>query len=245
VTGKFRRALREQGFAALVSRALDRLAHALSGGRVRIVWYVLVAQPVGPTARVPARLGRDVATRLLAAGDPLLAQAPRPPAVLADRFAQGALCFGAERAGSLAGFLWVCPSRYLEDDVRCVFELPQTGDAWWDFDVWVTPDQRNGIIFARLWRAAHEHLRGVGAHWTCSRIVRHNTSSIAAHRRLGAITIGNALFLCGRRWQVTIARRPPFHFSRHTASMPVIPVQPPTASASEDKRAASPASGRP
>jgi hypothetical protein len=245
VTGKFRRALREQGFAALVSRALDGLARTLSGGRVRIVWYVLVAQPVRPQMRVPARLGRDVATRLLAAGDPLLAQAPRPAAVIDDRFAQGALCFGAERSGSLAGFLWICPSRYVEDDVRCVFVLPPTGDAWWDFDVWVTPEQRNGIVFARLWGAAHEHLRGVDAHWTCSRIVRHNASSIAAHRRLGAVTIGNAFFLCGRRWQVTIARRPSFHFSRQTASMPVIPVQPPIASASEDQHAAPAASGRP
>jgi GNAT superfamily N-acetyltransferase len=125
----------------------------------------------------------------------MLTQAPRPSAVIASRFAQGAVCIAAERANRLLGFLWLCPVQYAEDDVRCVFVLPQSAETWWDFDVWVQPDQRNGTVFAKLWQAAHDYLRQAGGRWTCSRLTRGNAGSIGAQGRLGATTIGHALFL--------------------------------------------------
>jgi GNAT superfamily N-acetyltransferase len=157
----------------------------------------------------------------------LLTQAPRPAAVIADRYAQGALCFAAIREERLAGFLWLCPRRYREDDVRCTFVLPASGAAWWDFDIWIPPDQRNGVIFAKLWNSACEHLRDVGASWTCSRITRQNVASIEAHRRLGAVVIGHAFFVQGRHWQLTLARSPRIDLSRMSSAGPVIPVRPP------------------
>jgi GNAT superfamily N-acetyltransferase len=176
---------------------------------------------------MPARLGRSIAIRRLAPGDVLLTQAPRPAEVLADRYAQGALCFAAIRDDRLAGFLWLCRDRYSEDDVRCTFLLPENGVAWWDFDVWISPDQRNGVLFAKLWNAATEFLRDAGAQWTCSRITRQNVASIDAHRRLGATFIGHAVFIQGRRWQLSLARKPRIHLSRAVDQAPVIPVIPP------------------
>jgi hypothetical protein len=222
-----RRAFHEQGAMALLARAIAASVDATSLGRLRFVWYVLVAQPVDAPTRMPARLGRSVVIRQLQSGDPLLVQAPRPAAVLAERFSQGALCFAAIREDRLAGFLWLCPNRYMEDDVRCTFLLPENGVAWWDFDVWISPDQRNGVIFAKLWNAASEFLREVGAQWTCSRITRQNVASIDAHRRLGAMFVGHAVFIRGRSWQLSLARSPRIHLSRAASLAPVIPVNPP------------------
>jgi hypothetical protein len=227
VLSRFRNALREQGLATLGFRALASLAAWMTAGRLRVVWYLLIAQPVRHDWRIPAKMARAVASRVLRADDPVLAQAPRPAAVIADRFAQGAICIAAMRAEALSGFLWLCPVQYVEDDVRCIFVLPDSGVAWWDFDVWIPPGERNGVVFAKLWQAAHDFLRASGARWTCSRITRMNAASLGAHQRLGAVTIGHALFLCGRRRQVTIASHAFLHFSHGADAAPRLHVHPP------------------
>ena len=54
-----------------------------------------------------------------------------------------------------AGFLWLQIPRYVEDEVRCVYEMEPAGAAAWDYDVYVEPDFRFGKAFVRLWDAAH------------------------------------------------------------------------------------------
>lgn len=224
---RLRNALREQGVAALGLRGTNHFLDVVSAGRLRVIWYVLVAQPVHVEWRIPAKLGQSITIRALREHDVLLQQAPRPRAILEQRFAQGAICIAAERSGNLIGFLWLCPVKYLEDDVRCIFILPDTNDTWWDFDVWILETERNGILFARLWQFAHELLRKKKAEWTCSRITRNNSGSIAAHKRLGAIVVGHALFVCGKQWQVTFSRNPKIHISSGTTDVPAISVGPP------------------
>jgi hypothetical protein len=225
LASRLRRAIREHGFMALMARAMEDLVRLISGGRMRFVWYVLVAQPVGLKARLPGRLGREIIIRRAQPGDPLLAASPRPRGTIEERFAQGALCFAAVRGGALAGFLWVCPSRYVEDDVRCVFEV--SNGTWWDFDVWVAHDHRNGVVLAKLWEAAHSFLSHEGASWTCSRITRQNSASLRAHRRIGALKVGSAFFVIGRQWQIAILPGLKVHVSTNPTSIPVIRVGPP------------------
>ena len=69
------------GLLYLASRALE----TASGGRARIVKYLLVAQPIA----VDARLRPDANTRIqdCADGDPIAAAFPRPPRVIAARHA--------------------------------------------------------------------------------------------------------------------------------------------------------------
>jgi hypothetical protein len=123
----------------------------------------------------------------------------------------------------LLGFIWLCPVRYVEDDVRCIFELPVSGAAWWDYDVWVDPRSRNGIVFAKLWQAAHEFLAKRNAHWTLSRITYGNRTSMEAHGRLGARRIGSAWFFCGRGRQLMLGTvHPRWALSRLDASPPVV-----------------------
>lgn len=220
---RVRTAWREQGPAALAFRALATIADRASFGRLRLVWYVLVAQPVRSDWRLPARLGRSIVVQRFDADDPLLHEAPRPDAVLAARFVQHSVCFAAHKEGRLLGFLWLCPRQYCEDDVRALFVLPASGEAWWDYDVWVVPEARNGIVFMKLWQAAHEYLAQRGARWTLSRIVRVNPGSLAAHSRAGAQRVGNAWFACGRKWQLSLGVRPALlHWSRDPSVLPHI-----------------------
>jgi hypothetical protein len=147
--------------------------------------------------------------------------------VISARFDQGATCIAAHRNGELLGYLWLCEDRYVEDEVRCIFVLPTSDARWWDFDVWVRPDQRNGIVFTMLWREAHAMMRKLGVRWTCSRIARLNPGSLAAHRRLGAIVVSQTLFLVGSRCQLLFATPARVHCSRDGGEVPEIRVTPP------------------
>jgi hypothetical protein len=227
VLNQIRRALAEYGLAGILVRQLAGFIDRSTRGRVRLIWYVLVAQPVRTDWRIPSKLGHSVTVRVVRAGDALLAQCPRPPSVIASRFEQGAMCIAAERDGNLAGYLWLCADRYREDEVRCTFLLPDPAARWWDFDVWVRPDQRSGVVFALLWREAHAMLHALGAQWSCSRIARLNPGSLAAHRRLGATVVGQAIFLRGVKHQLMIASPARMHFSGSARRVPNMTVAPP------------------
>jgi hypothetical protein len=226
---RLRHAIAEQGFVALALRAVNAMLGRISAGRVRIVWYVLVAQPVRSDWRWPARLGRNIEIRRFEADQPLLHEASRPPEIIAYRFAQRSVCFAAVTGERLVGFLWLCPGQYYEDDVRCLYLMPANGTAWWDYDVWIAPEARNGILFAKLWHAAHEFLLARGASWTLSRIVRTNAHSLAAHARAGAEPVGNAFFLCIGSYQLALGWRPPLcHWSRRPDAVPRLALSGPT-----------------
>ncbi len=210
------------GLLYLASRALE----GASGGRARIVKYLLVAQPVA----VGAALRPDANTRIrdCAAGDPLEADFPRPPRVIAARHAAGAQCLVATVKERFAGFLWLQRNRYEEDEVRCSYVLADPASCVWDFDVYVEPAFRNGRTMARLWQAANERLLAEGVRWSCSRISTFNAASLAAHRRLGAQPIGNALFVVIGPLQLALLSGAPFvHLSLTPSQRPRLALRPP------------------
>ncbi len=217
---RLQKGVRELGWSGILYRIV---ATACGWVGIRLVWYVLTAQPVNAARRVPTRLGRNIIIRMFEEANALLSQAPRPGEIFAARFHQGSVCLAATSDDRLLGFLWLCPRQYIEDDVRCVFVTPQSGQAWWDYDVWVRPELRNGIVFTKLWQAAHEYLASHQVEWTLSRITRNNRASIGSHRRLGALSIGNAWFVCGKQWQIMVTDRSPrFHFSHAPTDMPML-----------------------
>lgn len=189
--------------------ATARLLEIATRGTVRVIAYRFVAQPVPECGEpLPARAG-TIELRRLQADDPLVAQFPRPPAVIARRFRVGAQCLAAAKGGKLIGFLWFKESEYDEDEVRCRYRFdPNT--AVWDFDVYIDPDFRFGRLFARLWDYAHRELRARGYRWTVSRISAFNPASLAAHARLGARALGGALFLVIGRVQVSLMSVAPY-----------------------------------
>jgi hypothetical protein len=192
-------------WAALVAEhgsprvALLYLAHRvlqrLSGGRVAIVPYLLVAQPVGNPVLAAVKDDPNTVVRRITPDDPVVAEFPRPREVIAQRFADGAECHVAWVKGRFAGTIWIARGRYVEDEVRCVYEIADPATGVWDYDVYVVPDLRLGRTMGRLWKAVDTQLAATGAHWSFSRINRFNPGSVKSHQRLGAVTVGRVVFL--------------------------------------------------
>ena len=219
-------------------------------GNVRLIRYVLVAQPVRDQALIPPRWGRSISINQIAPDDHFLVDLPVTEEVLRYRFAQDALCFGAFRDGQIVGSLWLSFDFYDEDEVRCQFIPWPTDTAVWDFDVYIDPAQRGGIVFGRLWDAANEYLREREISWSLSRISAFNPASIAAHKRLGAVPRGWLTALRAGRWQMAICSvAPRIHLSCGSGSIPHyrVPAAPPKGyrdgqiSSDEELRARNPA----
>jgi hypothetical protein len=207
--------------------ALATVVSRGSAGRVRIHRYHFVAQPLSAPAQPASRVNSTV-IRHVGADDPLVAQFPRPPNVIAERFRMGAVCIAAEREGKFVGFLWLKESRYPEDEVRCLYVLEPSNATVWDFDVHVEPAYRLSRTFARLWDSANEWMGERDYRWTISRISAFNRESLAAHRRLGIRRIGTATFLRLGTVQVALLDRAPFvHASWRDAQAPVLRLGPP------------------
>ncbi|MCS6944591.1 MAG: hypothetical protein RMK97_04135 [Sutterellaceae bacterium] len=207
--------------------ALARLLEVATRGALRLVSYRFVAQPVPPEGDIvnPARAG-GIELRYLLADDPLVAQFPRPPAVIARRFRDGARCLAAIKGEKLIGFLWFQEREYVEDEVRCRYRFDPNA-AVWDFDVYIDPEYRLGRLFARLWDFAHRELRSRGYRWTLSRISAFNPTSLAAHARLGARRLGSALFIVAGPVQVSFLSCPPhFHVGWRNDMHPVLFLDP-------------------
>lgn len=212
---------RSVGVGVAFCYALARACEVATRGRVRVIGYRFVAQPVAAEGQAGPARGGAIELRSLAAGDPLAAQLPRPPAVIARRFADGARCLVAVRSGRVVGCLWYQEREYVEDEVRCRYRF-DPDVAVWDFDVYVDPEFRLGRLFARLWDCAHSELRARGYAWTFSRISAFNAESLAAHARLGARPLGGALFLVAGRLQVSFASLVPYvHFGWREDMYPV------------------------
>lgn len=204
--------------------ALASLLERISAGRLRLIRYHIVVQPIrpGPLLRTAAR---GVQVHPLHPTDPLLMQFPRPAEVLAQRFARGATCLAAESDGCLAGFIWLAFDHYEEDEVRCRFELVDADTSAWDFDVAVEPDFRMTRTFLRLWECANRYLNERGCHRTWSRISAFNRESRAAHLRLGAQRVHSATFLCAGRWQLSFFDTAPYiHLSGSEQTMPALTI---------------------
>ncbi len=205
------------GSLYLAHRALSRL----SAERARIVRYYLVAQPIGADSMPALAPSSNSPVHFIDAAHPLVAAFPRPPAVIARRFAQHDQCLLAQSGGRFAGFLWIARGHYEEDEVRCRYELARPDLSVWDYDVYVEPEFRLGRSFARLWSTANASLREQGVRWTFSRISAFNPNSLKAHRHLDLRLLFGATFICLGPLQIMIAGAAPYlHVSLGAASRP-------------------------
>lgn len=176
--------------------------------RSGLVCYRFLVQPVLLHARLGPSRGQHYALRLLSHVEPVLAALDRPPAVIAQRFADGAQCLLATRGQNLAGCIWFVRGTHHEDEVRVDYVLKP--DCVWDFDVYVAPPERMTCLFARQWDELHTLLRQSGIACSLSRVNLLNRQSLAAHRRMGAIDNGWAIFLCIGSRQLMLSSLRPF-----------------------------------
>ena len=188
---------------------LHRFLNGTFGERVRLHRYHFVAQPVPAKPWLPASRGAAIEIREIGPCDPLLKDFPRPACAITFRFAQGAVCLAAVSRGALVGFLWLQLGAYWEDEVRCRYLPLPEGEAAWDFDVYVRPEHRGGLVFLRLWDEANRYLASRGMRWSLSRISAFNPDSRASHARMGSERIGSAMFLSFGVFQMCAATIPP------------------------------------
>jgi hypothetical protein len=210
---KFRDMTRLIGLGNACLLAASRLANTLSRGRLRIIKYYFLTQPLAPMRGPPPSSVFSLAW--VEDTCPLFSQVDRPPAVITARFKQGARCVAAIVEGAqLAGFLWFVVGPYDEDEVRARFYPRPAGTAAWDFDVTIMPRYRMSRLFSYLWYHATAELLSQGVTLSASRISAFNAASLAAHRRLGGKIVGKALFVCAGRWQLMKSSIPPrWHLS--------------------------------
>lgn len=225
---RLRHSIAELGLANGLWYAAAHALSRLTRGRARIIRYYLVAQPVGEAPPEKERPGAALVIRPVPEHDPAVAAFPRPPEVIARRYADGALCFGAYMREEFAGFLWLMENAYEEDEVRCRYELASPDTCVWDFDVYVEPRYRIGRTFSRLWDAANRHMLDTGKRWSVSRISAFNPASLASHKRLGLRDITTATFVVIGKWQLSLLGQPPYlHLSASAPSRPTLRLAPP------------------
>lgn len=226
---KIRTVIVELGLWWAALYALDRLCRQVRLP-LRVYAYDLVAQPVASEPILRRSPRRPLTLRETRSGDPALREMPLTPEVAKFRFEQGAVCLTLFESATPVGYLWFCFGAYDEDEVRCRYIIEPSESTVWDFDVYLTPEKRAGFAFVRLWDAANAWLCARGRNWTISRISAFNRASIAAHKRVGAQTLGWAVFFCIGSLQVLVSNLAPWlHVSRR--SRPRIRLTAPTGDA--------------
>jgi hypothetical protein len=217
VTHAYRRLGWLDGSLFLLHRAISRA----SGGRFRLHRYYFMAQPVATKPWLPGKRGASIEVREVAASDPLVRDFPRPSWAMPFRFAQGAVCLAALSNGACVGFLWMQLGPYREDEVRCRYVPLPKDQAAWDFDVYVHPAHRKGLVFLRLWDEANRYLAARGVRWSLSRVSAFSPGSMNSHARMGSYRLGSAVFVCLGSLQLCAATvAPRFSVSRHPDAIP-------------------------
>jgi hypothetical protein len=212
------------GSLYVFARALDKA----TGSRCRIFKYYFVAQPV-PPPQTASSIGAKTRIFQASAENGIIRQFPRPPEIVAKRFADGAFCFVAERADELVGYIWIKREKYNEDEVRCLYRLDPSTQVVWDFDAYVSPRFRMSRAFAQLWEAVNRFLHDNGYRWTVSRISAFNTVSIASHKRLGAVHLHTGLFLAAGTAQISLFSCSPYvHVALRRNACPELCFRPPS-----------------
>ncbi|WP_341643617.1 GNAT family N-acetyltransferase [Thauera sp. SDU_THAU2] len=215
----------KEGSIYLLGKGLSQA----TGGRLRLIRYHLVAQPVPPSSEArPLPPGSRTSIEFISPGAPVISQFPRPSKVIERRFANGDRCITAQTDGRFAGYIWLARNQYDEDTVRCLYRLADPAHSAWDYDVYVDTDFRMGRTFSRLWASANQQLASEGVRWSFSRIAAANPQSLDSHRRLGIRKLFSASFIKADKWQLMLAgARPYIHLSVSEASRPTLDVHPP------------------
>jgi GNAT superfamily N-acetyltransferase len=208
---KLRALIQTHGLIDAIIHIVSRVVRAASLGKCELRRHYFFSQPVRTIPLLPARRGANISVRAAAPDDAIVASFPRPQPEIAARFACGAECLVAEISGTLAGFFWLQAGGFWDEEVGSHFSPSPAAITVWDFDMYVDPKHRGGLVFARLWDAVNQHLSQRGVRFSVSRVLADNEDSLRAHARLGAFPVGSAIGIAvgRRRWLISTLRMQP------------------------------------
>lgn len=223
---KVKTTVREMGGVNAVLFFSNRLFSCLP---VTIHKYYFFAQELSGKKLLPKHRGAGISIEEVSIEKILKMPLPRPEIVIKSRFEQGAVCLSAFLKNEFTGCFWYVEGQYIEDEVRCVYDLPSSNSIF-DFDVYVAPKYRLSPVFLRLWEEIGMRLVKENKNWSLSRISAFNVGSLSSHKRMGAVIIGWAFFLgIGNNFQLTISNLTPFiHFSFKKNTFPIFKLNIPT-----------------
>ena len=199
----------EFGLAAGSIYCADRLCRRLSP-RLRLYYYELMMQPTNKKPLLSNAMSRAYVAKEILPGQSEIELMPVRAEVISLRFKQHARCLGLYKKEQLVGYVWLRMGHYIEDEVRCDFELLPKEQSSFDFDLYIFPKYRMGPAFAALWDAISLFLREQGIEQSFSRMTRFNTASRRAHLRMGSVRIGRAIFLHAFGLQLMMATVPKY-----------------------------------
>jgi hypothetical protein len=220
---------RDLGATNVLYYGMDRFLRMFSSD-IRVYRFTLFALRVSDVPALPPHRGKSIDVHEVSSMDPVLVDLATDLSedVLRFRNEQNAICFAAFAKGEVIGCIWVCFGTYYEDEVRCRFSPLSTQGACWDFGLYIKPEYRNSVAFAKMWNAVKQYLQTRGVCWSMSRISAFNPRSIKSHARAGAVSLGDVTFFCAGPYQLTVSRLRPFwHFSQDTDSIPHFCLEPP------------------
>lgn len=187
------RALGPRGFAAYAARRASAPVPGLALYAYRLIAVPRAGMPVMPAGFSSVEV--DAATLSGHA-----AEFELDAATIAHRMGQGMTCLGAVRGGRLRGISFLTAEPFAEDEADIRFVPPPGGT--WDTGLFVRAPDRAGRTFAALWAATAQWLAGRGLDWSFSRINLDSQASLAAHARMGAVTLRDmaVLKVPGKQW---------------------------------------------
>jgi GNAT superfamily N-acetyltransferase len=216
----------ELGGTATALYLIDRLFGRF-GNFIRLTPCLILAQPVPDKPLLRPGRGASVAVDRIEALGEGFAGMPMDETDLARRQAADAIGFAARKDGTVLGYQWLSLDAHDDELFCCRFEIEPMHSGAFDFDIFIRPEHRSSLAFVRLWDTAFAFLREHGVRWTFSYVSRFNPASVAAHRRLGGIETGRALFLRFGSTEVIMTNwRPWFHYAGGTRR-PVIRLRAP------------------
>jgi len=204
---------KEFGFFAGSLYVLNRIFNSLSPN-FRLFYYELMVQPITDKPLLPGSLSSNIVIREIKPGDPELALMPIRKDILESRLQQQTICLGAFSKEKFIGYIWFCFGSYLEDEVRCIYDLSPENEAVFDFDLYLFPEHRLGLGFMAIWDGANKYLSSKGIKYTFSRLTRYNLPSRNAHAHLGWKVAAHAIILKAGTAEILMTNTSPyFHIS--------------------------------